>query len=155
MLDVKMVCNEEQYRPTYAHPTDACMDLKIKIECDENGGNQERITFIQPGKMKVFKTGLQVAIPKGFAMLVFPRSSTGFKFTCMLINNVAVIDEDFRDEIQLGIINLGDTSICFKDAQRVAQFMIIPKSYINPIWVQDDEEFRKCDRGGGIGSTGE
>ena len=91
---------------------------------------------------------------KGYAMFIFPRSSTGFKLNCMLVNQVAVIDEDFRDEIKLGITNFGDKTVCLKDGQRVAQFMVVPVPRVNLIRVQDDDEFRKTDRGGGIGSTG-
>lgn len=154
VLDLKIVCDTDKYMPIYANPTDACMDLKVKIDTDEDGGNQERIAFIQPNETKIFRTGVQVGIPKGFVMFVFPRSSTGFKLNCMLANQVAVIDEDYRDEIKLGIHNFGDKTACLKDGQRVAQFMLAPIPKINLIRVQDDDEFRKNDRGGGIGSTG-
>ena len=154
MLDLKIVCDSDKYMPIYANSTDACMDLKVKIDVDENSNNQERVAFIPPHQTKVFRTGVQVGIPKGYAMFVFPRSSTGFKLNCMLVNQVAVIDEDFRDEIKLGITNFGDKTVCLKDGQRVAQFMVVPVPRINLIRVQDDDEFRKTDRGGGIGSTG-
>lgn len=153
MLDLKIVCNDERYLPTYAHETDACMDLKVKIEKDGEY-NEEKVGIIQPNETKVFGTGVQVRIPKGYAMFVFPRSSTGFKLHCMLVNQVAVIDEDYRDEIKLGITNFGDKTVCLKDGQRVAQFMVVPVPRINLIRVQDDDESRKTDRGGGIGSTG-
>lgn len=154
MLNLEIVCNDERYLPTYAHETDACMDLKVKIEKDGEY-NEEKVGIIQPNETKVFGTGVQVSIPKGYAMLIFPRSSTGFKLHCMLVNQVAVIDEDYRDEIHLGITNFGNTSVCLNDGQRVAQFMIVPKCKINLISVEDDEQFRATDRKGGIGSTGE
>ena len=154
MLNLKIVCDSDKYMPIYANQTDACMDLKVKIDVDEDGGNQERTAFIPPNQTKVFGTGIQVGIPKGHGMFILPRSSTGFKLNCMLVNQVAVIDEDYRDEIHLGITNFGDKTVCLKDGQRVAQFMIVPVPRINLIRVQDDEEFRKTDRGGGIGSTG-
>lgn len=154
MIDLKIVYDSDKYMPIYANQTDACMDLKVKIDVDEDGGNQERTAFILPNQTKVFGTGIKVEIPKGYAMFVFPRSSTGFKLNCMLVNQVGVIDEDFRDEIKLGITNFGDKSVCLKDGQRIAQFMISPIPKINLVRVQDDDEFRKTDRSGGIGSTG-
>lgn len=154
MLDLKIVCDNDKYLPAYANQTDACMDLKVKIDVDKDGGKQERVAFIPPSQTKVFSTGVQVGIPKGYAMFVFPRSSTGFKLNCMLVNQVAVIDEDYRDEIKLGITNFGDKTVCLQDGQRIAQFMVVPVPKIKLKRVQDDDDFRKSDRGGGLGSTG-
>ena len=88
MLDLKIVCDTDKYMPIYANSTDVCMDLKVKIDVDENSNNQERVAFIMPNQTKVFRTGVQVGIPKGYAMFIFPRSSTGFKLNCMLVNHV-------------------------------------------------------------------
>ncbi|MBQ8460576.1 dUTP diphosphatase, partial [bacterium] len=52
-------------------------------------------------------------------------------------------------------INFGKETICLNDAQRIAQFVVIPRPKIELNLVQDDETFRTGDRGGGIGSTGE
>lgn len=145
-LNVKMVKEADKYAPTYANTTDACMDLKIKI--------QEGKYILKPQEIKTFGTGLQVSVPDNHVMLVFPRSSTGIKLHCMLSNTTGVIDNGFKDEIKMSLYNFGTEEIELTDAQRIAQFIIIPRPLINPIFVEDDEEFRKGDRGGGIGSTG-
>lgn len=161
MINLKIVCEDKKYMPTYANDTDACMDLKVKIDVDKNvdkwadySNNQERTVFIVPNESKVFGTGIKVAIPKDYVMLVYPRSSTGIKLHCMLSNTTGVIDAGYRDEIKLAITNFGDKTVCLSDGQRVAQFLIIPRPQVNLIEVKDDEDFRQGDRGGGVGSTG-
>lgn len=162
MIDLKIVCKDEKYLPTYANSTDACMDLKVVVEqitkesknCEVEIENLEKLCFIKPNETVVLGTGIQVAIPEDYVMLVFPRSSTGFKLHCMLSNTTGIIDTGYRDEIKISLTNFGKETVCLKDAQRVAQFMIIPRPKINLVKTQDDEEFRQGDRLGGIGSSG-
>ena len=161
MINLKIVCDDKKYIPAYANETDACMDLKVKIDVEKNedkwadySNNQERTAFLLPNENKVFGTGIKVAIPEGYVMLVYPRSSTGIKLHCMLSNTTGVIDAGYRDEIKLAITNFGDKTVCLSDGQRVAQFLIIPRPQINLIETKDDEDFRQNDRGGGIGSSG-
>lgn len=145
-LNVKMVKEADKYAPTYANTSDACMDLKIKIPQGKY--------VLKPQEIKTFGTGLQVSVPDNHVMLVFPRSSTGIKLHCMLSNTTGVIDNGYKDEIKMSLYNFGTEEIELADAQRIAQFMIISRPIINPIFVEENEDFRKGDRGGGIGSTG-
>ena len=152
-MKLKIVCEDEKYLPTYANDTDACMDLKVKIE-DDNENNDERVAFVMPKETKVFGTGIKVSIPLEHVMLIFPRSSTGIKLHCMLSNTTGVIDSGYRDEIRMAVTNFGNETVCLQDGQRLAQFMIIPRPKIELEIVPDNEEFRQGDRLGGIGSTG-
>lgn len=147
-VTLDIVCEEEKYLPAYSNATDACMDLKIKIQ-------EPHYYFLQPNQTEVFSTGIKVSIPTDYTMLIYPRSSTGFKLNCMLTNTTGIIDAGYRDEIKLSITNFGKESVCLKDGQRIAQFMIVKRPYINLNPVCDDEDFRNSDRQGGIGSTGE
>ena len=144
-MKVNMVVKDKKYAPHYANETDACMDIKVRIP----EGSYE----LQPRQMKVFGTGVQVAVPNEHVMLIMPRRSTGIKLRCELANTVAVIDAGFRDEIMLAITNEGQEPVTLTDAQRVAQFLILQRDKIIPNYVEDNEEFRQGDRGGGIGST--
>ena len=144
-MEIKVVVEDEKYLPVYANETDACADLKVKAP--KNG------KVITPKSVVKFGTGLKVSIPEGYVMLVYPRSSTGFKLHCMFANGTGIIDSGYRDEIQLALYNFGNYSVTIEDGQRVAQFMIIPRPKLDFVQVKDDEEFRKGDRGGGIGST--
>ena len=152
-MKLKMVVDDEKYKPTYANDTDACMDLKVKID-EDNENNDERVAFIMPKETKVFGTGVKVSIPLEHVMLIFPRSSTGIKLHCMLSNTTGVIDSGYRDEIRMAVTNFGNETVCLQDGQRLAQFMIIPRPKIELEIVPDNEEFRQGDRLGGIGSTG-
>ena len=152
-MKLKMVVEDEKYKPTYANDTDACMDLKVKIE-DDNENNDERVAFIMPNETKVFGTGVKVSIPLEHVMLIFPRSSTGIKLHCMLSNTTGVIDSGYRDEIRMAVTNFGNETVCLQDGQRLAQFMIIPRPKLELEFVEDNEDFRQNDRCGGIGSSG-
>lgn len=146
-MKLDIVCNDEKYLPTYANDTDACMDLKVKIE-------EGTYCFLKSGETRVFGTGIQVSIPKDHVMLIYPRSSTGIKLHCMLTNTTGVIDTGYRDEIKMALTNFGYETIKLEDGQRVAQFMIIPRPKLELNLVKDDIHFRNNDRGGGVGSTG-
>lgn len=146
MLDLKIVCSNEKYLPKYANETDACMDLKIVVP--------EEKVLIAPYTQKVFSTGCKFQIPEDCVMLVYPRSSTGFKLNLMLSNSTGIIDSGYRDEVKLALYNFGDRAVELVDAQRIAQLVIQKRPKINLIQVEDNEEFREGNRGGGIGSTG-
>lgn len=150
MIDLKIVCENEKYMPVYANKTDACMDLKVKINEQENVD----CYFLKPNETHIFGTGIKCSIPKNYVMLIFPRSSTGIKLQCMLSNTTGVIDAGYRDEIKMAVTNFGKETICLQDGQRLAQLILLPRPKINLIQVEDDEDFRNGDRGGGIGSTG-
>ena len=83
-MKLKIVA-EDKYLPQYANDTDACMDLKACLRCVPdamyvNDGIQYIAqTEIQPGEIKKIGTGVQVAIPEGYVMKLYVRSSTGIK----------------------------------------------------------------------------
>lgn len=146
-MKLKIVCDDEKYMPTYANDTDACMDLKVVVP-NKNG------FVLSPKQSKVFGTGIKVQIPEGYVMMMFPRSSTGIKLKCQLMNGTGIIDAGYRDEIKIALYNFGDYSVEIKDGERIAQFMIIPRPKLELEIVPDDKNFREGNRGGGIGSTG-
>lgn len=146
MIDLKIVCENEKYLPRYANETDACMDLKIVVP--------EGKSLIAPYTLKTFSTGCKFQIPEGCVMHVYPRSSTGFKLNLMLANTTGIIDAGYRDEVKLALYNFGDKAVEVEDGQRIAQMLITERPKLNLVLVEDDEDFRCGNRGGGIGSTG-
>lgn len=100
------------------------------------------------------KTGLAFAIPKGYVMLVFSRSGTGFKNDTRLANCVGVIDSDYRGELmvkltrdpaQSGLLSVGPN-------ERIAQGIVVPFPRVE---FEVEEELDETERGeGGFGSTG-
>ena len=102
-------------------------------------------------------TGLAVALPPGYGMLIFPRSGLGTKLGLTLRNGTGVIDSDYRGEILIKL-NPGhqdywaEIEQALKPGSRVAQAMIIQVPAVNLFEV---DELPETDRGaGGFGSTG-
>lgn len=147
-LTLKIVAKDEKYKPKYANETDFCQDLKVRIE------NEEGKCQIRPNECVTIGTGIQVAVPNGYGLIVSPRSSTGSKLKCELANTIGIIDAGYRDEIKLAIHNFGTENVELLDGQRICQFFILPKITIENLYVEDDEDFRSGDRCGGFGSSG-
>jgi len=147
MLEVKMIA-EEKYKPVYANDTDACMDIKAKIN------NDLGFIVIQSGEIAKVNSGLQIDVPKNHIMQMFVRSSVGIKKNLCLANGTGIIDNGFKDEIIMALYNFGKEPQIIQDGDRICQFLIFPRPIIKPVLVQDNEDFRQGDRGGGIGSSG-
>lgn len=112
--------------------------------------------IITPGQMKIVGTGIATeprANEPAVVGLVFVRSSTGIKLRISLANGTGVIDQDYRGEIRLALVNDGDGPVVIQPGDRICQLVYVPA--ILPI-VQRVEEFSaETERGtGGIGSTG-
>lgn len=130
--------------PFYATPGSAAMDLHACLD--------QPITLL-PGGRTVIPTGIAIALPSAdYVALVFARSGLGIKQGVCLSNGVGVIDSDYRGEIGVGLVNLGQSAYTVQPGDRIAQLMVTP--VVQPTVVQvsalDD-----TDRGaGGFGSTG-
>jgi dUTP pyrophosphatase len=160
-IDLKIVSVHEDYLPKYANETDACMDIKAYIPPTEVFAGNSLLDempadniIIPPGETVKVRTGIKVAIPEDYVMLMFVRSSTGIKKNLILANGTGIIDSGYRDEIIMALHNIGKEYVSINDKDRVCQFMIIPRPKINLNIVEDNNDFRNGDRGGGIGSTG-
>jgi dUTP pyrophosphatase len=130
-------------RPSYANRHAAGLDIRAN--------NEEPIT-IEPGVHADIPTHLSVQLPKGHFGMIVPRSGLGFKHRITLINDVGIIDEDYRGNIGLRMVNDGDKPYIVNRGERVAQMIITP--YIQPVLVFVDE-LDETDRGSnGFGSTG-
>jgi len=105
---------------------------------------------INPGEIKIIGTGIAVEIPKGYFGLIKDRSGFASKGLHTL---AGVIDEDYRGEIKIVLVNLGKEKIKIEKGTRIAQLIIIP--YLK-VTVKEVEELSETERGNkGFGSTGE
>lgn len=165
-MEIKIV-TEDKYLPKYANETDARMDIKAKIKnenprqltMDHNGmcgvfTETEDSIYIMPGEVRIIDTGLQVQVPEGYEMNMVVRSSVGIKKHLALANGTGIIDAGYRDEIKMALYNFGTEPQRIIDGDRICQFKITPVEKIMLQQVADNEDFRRGDRGGGIGSTG-
>ncbi len=129
--------------PVYATEYSAGADLKACIE---------ESLVLEPGSRTVVPTGLHLAIPSGWEGQVRPRSGLALKTGLTILNAPGTIDADYRGEVKVILVNLGDREIEITPGMRIAQliFSRAPRAVFRRV-----EELPVTDRGGGgFGSTG-
>lgn len=125
----------------YAYEGDAGMDLR----------SMEAYT-IEPGARVTIGTGVAVAVPKGCAALVLPRSGLACDHGITVTNSPGLIDSSYRGEIGVILQNCGSETFRVSPGDRIAQLMVIPFVTVKPRHVDSlDETERGTD---GFGSTG-
>jgi dUTP pyrophosphatase len=128
--------------PTAAHPGDAGLDLRSRIDVD-----------VGPGERALVPTGVAVAIPEGHAGLVLPRSGLASRAGLTLANSPGLIDAGYRGEVTCAVVNLDRAAtVHIARGDRVAQLVVVPVAAVRPVW---SDQLPPSDRGGGgFGSTG-
>lgn len=107
---------------------------------------------VAPGQTVLIRTGLALAIPRGYVGLVYARSGLATKQGLAPANKVGVIDADYRGELMVSLHNHGDEARTVECGDRIAQLVIAP--YLTAQF-QAAEELDDTGRGaGGFGSTG-
>ena len=127
--------------PQYAHPGDAGMDLCACEACE-----------IAPGARLLVRTGLIMELPPNTEAQVRPRSGLALKHGVTLLNSPGTIDEGYRGEVGVILINLGCEIFRIQPGMRIAQMVIAP---VVRVTVVEVAEVSATARGtGGFGSTG-
>jgi dUTP pyrophosphatase len=140
---VKIVNKSSNPLPEYKTAGSSGMDLL---------SNNEEVILIQPMERHLVPTGLFLEIPLGYEGQVRARSGLSIKNGITLVNCVGTIDSDYRGELKIPIINLGDQPFEIRKGDRIAQLIVT--KYENVIW-EDAKEIEESSRGhGGFGSTG-
>ena len=107
---------------------------------------------LQPGERQLIPTGLALAIPPGWEAQVRPRSGLALKHGITLLNTPGTIDADYRGEIKVLVINLGDKEYILKRGERIAQMVFASVQQVDLVEVQVLDETRRGE--GGFGHTG-
>lgn len=129
--------------PRYMTSHSAGMDLYADIEGE---------MILNLGERKLIPTGIAIALPDGFEAQIRPRSGLAINHGITLLNSPGTIDADYRGEISVIMINLGDNSFTIKRGDRIGQ-MVINKIF-HASW-EEAEELDNTKRGsGGFGHTG-
>jgi len=129
--------------PTAASAGAAGWDLRAAVA--------EPLT-LAPGARAAVPTGLHLAIPAGWEAQVRPRSGLAIRHGVTLINAPGTIDSDYRGEVAVLLVNLGDAPVTVERGDRVAQLVF---SRVQPVRWEEVEELDDTPRGdGGFGSTG-
>ena len=109
--------------------------------------------YLMQGETLLVPTGVAIALPDAKSVaVVCARSGLAIKHGITLANGVGIIDSDYRGEIKVGLINLGNENFVIEPGERIAQLLIMPVEIPELIVSEDLSE---TDRGsGGFGSTG-
>lgn len=131
--------------PAYETAEAAGMDLRAALSEGET-------VVLQPGRQALIPTGLSMALPMGFEAQVRPRSGLAAKNGITVLNTPGTIDSDYRGEVKIILINLGQEDFTISRDMRIAQMIVAPVVQAQLVEVEAlDETARGV---GGFGSTG-
>jgi dUTP pyrophosphatase len=129
--------------PRYMTPQSSGMDLCAAVKEDQ---------VLPIGSITVVPTGIAIALPPGLEAQIRPRSGLAFKHGIGIINSPGTIDADYRGEIKIALVNLGERPYTISRGDRIAQ-MVIQKVYQAQLEVVD--ALKETGRNeGGFGHTG-
>ncbi|MEC9145823.1 MAG: dUTP diphosphatase [Pseudomonadota bacterium] len=129
--------------PAYATTGAAGMDIVAAVTED---------LVLAPGGRSAVPTGLSMAVPAGHEVQVRPRSGLALRHGVTVANAPGTIDSDYRGEVKILLVNLGDADFTVSRGMRIAQIVLAPVTRADPKLV---EELDDTARGsGGFGSTG-
>ena len=132
--------------PTYASDGAAGLDLYAALDAP---------LALAPGARAAVPTGLAIALPAGHEGQVRPRSGLAGKHGVTVLNAPGTIDEDYRGEVQVLLINLGSETYVIQSGDRIAQLVIaqVTRADVEP--VESAAQLGETERGsGGFGSSG-
>lgn len=128
--------------PAYAHPGDAGLDLRTRVDAT-----------LEPGQRELLPTGLAIALPDGYAAFVHPRSGLAARHGIGVVNGPGTIDAGYRGEIHVCLINLDPrVPVTFERGDRIAQLVVQELPRVELIEVQHLPGSARD--AGGFGSTG-
>ncbi len=129
--------------PTYATTGSAGCDLRAAVSGP---------VVIPPLGRALVPTGLAIALPEGWEAQVRPRSGLAVKHGVTVLNAPGTIDADYRGEVKVALVNLGQELFRIERGERIAQLVVAPVTQVD--W-QVVAELPDSERGaGGFGSTG-
>jgi dUTP pyrophosphatase len=129
--------------PAYASPGAAGMDIAAAIGTD---------IVIAPGARHAVPSGLAMAVPSGHEVQIRPRSGLALRHGITVANAPGTIDSDYRGEVKVILVNLGEAPFTITRGMRIAQMVVAPVIQASLILA---DSLDATDRGdGGFGSTG-
>ncbi len=142
-MKVNIINKSKHQTPSYETLASAGMDLRANIDDP---------IVLKPLERTIIKTGLYIALAKGYEAQVRPRSGLAAKFGITVLNAPGTIDADYRGEIGVILVNVSNDDFTINDGDRVAQMVIAKYEHIE--W-NEVSELSETSRGaGGFGSTG-
>ncbi|MDX2454713.1 dUTP diphosphatase [Desulfosarcina sp.] len=135
--------NQDIPLPRYMTAQSSGMDICAVLNDD---------LVLAPGRISLVPTGFAMALPDGFEAQIRPRSGLAVKHGITIINAPGTIDADYRGEVKVALINLGQESVTLKRGDRIAQMVI---QQVCQVRINVVEQLNDTDRSvGGFGHTG-
>ena len=140
---VKRLHSTDLPLPQYMTSGSSGMDLLAAVD---------EPVVLQPGARALIPTGLAIALPHGIEAQVRPRSGLAIRYGLTILNTPGTIDSDYRGEIKIIIINLGEEAYTLQRGERIAQIVF---SKVEQVELQLVDELSITERSdGGFGHTG-
>lgn len=167
--------NEHTQVPSYGTKSSACFDIRVNLQGELDAGNAFITAFtkqnqtinrkietekdgrvfveLRPYERLIAPTGAIFDIPEGYSLKVHPRSGTSLKQGINLINQEAVIDSDFVEELKLLLVNSSEAYVKIYHDERYAQgeLQVVLQTEFEEL---SERPQQKTDRTGGLGHTG-
>ncbi len=142
-MQVKVINHSKHPLPQYQTAYSAGLDLRANLDLPVE---------LAPMERKLIGTGLFMELPAGYEAQVRPRSGLAYKHGVSVLNSPGTIDADYRGEIKVLLVNLGQEAFTVNDGERIAQLVIAKHEQIQ--W-EEALDLSQTERGsGGYGSTG-
>ena len=142
---VRLAHNQDLPLPAYETADAAGMDLRAAVP-------EHDPIVLKPGARIAVPTGLAFAIPSGFEGQVRPRSGLALKSGITQVNTPGTIDADYRGEVKVILINLGQEDFTIRRGDRIGQMIVAP--VIQASWAEVESLDETARGAGGFGSTG-
>ena len=144
ILSIRILNRGNQPLPQPATAQSAGMDLRANLDA---------AVVIEPGERKLIPTGLHLELPAGTEAQVRPRSGLAMKHGITVLNAPGTIDADYRGDVGVLLINLGQVAFTIEPGERIAQLVVA--RYEKVEWVTESDALDSTSRGsGGFGHTG-
>ncbi len=142
---VRRARQREDALPLPSYESEAAAGLDLRADIDEP-------TVLAAGRRALIPTGLVVELPYGYEAQIRPRSGLALRHGITLLNTPGTIDADYRGEIQVILINLGEEEFVVRRGDRIAQMVVAP---VVRAQLREREALSSTVRGtGGFGHTG-
>lgn len=143
-VKVKIINKSHHQLPSYGTFEAAGMDVRAYLP--------EGSVTLKPGQRALIPTGLYIQLPQGYECQIRPRSGLALNYGLSIANTPGTVDADYRGEIGIILINLGENDYEVKDGERICQMVI--KQYSHVDWEEVKELDHTKREDGGFGHTG-
>jgi len=116
-IDVMRIGSRGDPLPLPAYATEGAVGLDLRADI---------AVTLEPGQRKLVPTGIAIAIPDGFEGQVRPRSGLALRDGLTCLNSPGTLDSDFRGEVGVILVNLGEAPVSLDRGERIAQLVIAP-----------------------------